>query len=260
MKELLNMPSVRHNDLKGMRSLIDHLTAHTRALNTLGVSTDSFSSLLLPVVKDKLPEDWRLEWARRDSGDFAEFLQFLSREIRLRESARGATAPTASDAVLSAPSATSSLTARRETRSDNSKAHLNPTRMTCSACGQGHLNLEQCGKFRNMEVEGRWRVARNSMACFRCLGSGHRARHCKGKQCVQCGRQHHLLLHNPGLMPPAPPESTSRLSPVALHSRKRRVPRKKCVQMPESVSRRFKSITVITIEPRMNTETSSKPQ
>ena len=82
------MQSVRASDLKGMRSLIDHLSACTRALITLGIQPE-FSNLLLPVVKDKIPEDWRLEWARRESWDFNEFLQFLSREIRLRESATG---------------------------------------------------------------------------------------------------------------------------------------------------------------------------
>ena len=61
LKDLLNMPSVRHNDLKAMRSLIHHLSAHTRALGTLGVTTESLSSLLLPIAKEKIPEDWRLE-------------------------------------------------------------------------------------------------------------------------------------------------------------------------------------------------------
>ena len=53
MKDLLNMPVVRSGDLKGMRSLIDHLSSHTRALETLGVPSSSFSSLLLPIVKTK---------------------------------------------------------------------------------------------------------------------------------------------------------------------------------------------------------------
>ena len=86
MKELLNLPSVRTNDLKALRSLIDHLSAHTRALNSLGVSTDSFSSLLLPVVKEKLPESWRVEWARVGSSEFPRFLKFLQEEIRVQES------------------------------------------------------------------------------------------------------------------------------------------------------------------------------
>ena len=90
LKELLNMPSVRHGDLMGKWSLIDHLSAHTRALRTLGVVPESFSSLLLPVVKEKIPEDWCLLWARQESGNFSEFLEFLKREMRFRESARGA--------------------------------------------------------------------------------------------------------------------------------------------------------------------------
>ena len=198
LRELLNMPSVRHNDLKAMRSLIDHLSAHTRALTTLGVTTDSFSSLLLPVAKDKIPEDWRLEWARRESGNFPEFLEFLKREVRIRESAKGVTAPTSSDAPPSAPSATSSLTARREPRSESSKPHQKPPRVvSCTACGRSHLSLDQCENFRKMQLDGRWEIAKTSMACFRCLGSGHRSRHCKGSLCANCGRQHHLLLHNP---------------------------------------------------------------
>ena len=79
------MPSASHGDLKDMQSLIDHLSAHTRAPNTLGVPAVSFSSLL-PVVKDKIPEDWPLEWARQESSDFDALIQFLNREMRLRES------------------------------------------------------------------------------------------------------------------------------------------------------------------------------
>ena len=100
LKELLNMPSVRHGDLMGMWSLIDHLSAHTRALRTLGVVPESFSSLLLPVVKEKIPEDWRLLWARQESGNFSEFLEFLKREMRFRESARGAAVSDVSSAHL----------------------------------------------------------------------------------------------------------------------------------------------------------------
>ncbi|KAF0294386.1 hypothetical protein FJT64_007944 [Amphibalanus amphitrite] len=87
LKELMNMSSVRHGDLKAMRSFIDHLSAHTRALSTLGVSSESLSSLLLPMVKGNIPEDWRLEWARRSSHHFDDFLVFLKEEIR-REAVR----------------------------------------------------------------------------------------------------------------------------------------------------------------------------
>ena len=63
MKDLLNMPAVRSNDLNALRALIDHISAHTRVLNSLGVTSDSFLTPLLPIIKEKLPESWRVEWA-----------------------------------------------------------------------------------------------------------------------------------------------------------------------------------------------------
>ena len=225
MRELLALPPVRHGDLKSIRSLIDHLSAHTRALNTLGVSSESFSSLLLPVVKEKLPEDWRLEWARRESVNFAEFLTFLNHEIRLRESAKGVSAsavidkPSSASAVIdkpsSVPSTTGTLTAQREQHSISSRPQHKSKLMNCSACGQGHQNLSQCEKFRSLQLDGRWKVAQASKACFRCLGPGHRARNCKGHLCAKCGRQHHTLLHNSAPSLSGPPAAAPELSPEA---------------------------------------------
>ena len=56
MRELLNMNAVRSNGLTALRSLIDHIAAHTRALNSFGVTAESFYSLLLPIIEEKLPE------------------------------------------------------------------------------------------------------------------------------------------------------------------------------------------------------------
>ena len=206
MRELLNMPSVRHGDLKGMRSLIDHLSAHTRALNTLGVPAESFSSLLLPVVKGKIPEDWRLEWARQENNDFSVFVQFLNREVRLRESAKGVSTPAATSEVPpSAPSVTSSMTARREPRKERAQSSQKSRKMACSACGLGHQQLDQCAKFHGMAVQDRWSLAKALKACFRCLGYGHRSRDCKKIACAECGRHHHILLHylNPSAKSPS---------------------------------------------------------
>ena len=213
LKNLLNMPSVRHNDLKAMRSLIDHLSAHTRALGTLGVTTESLSSLLLPIAKEKIPEDWRLEWARRESVNFDDFLRFLNQEIKIRESARGVTAPSASNAPPTAPSVVSNLNARRESRSENSRPPQR-TKSVCT-CGQGHQRLSHCDKFRRMIVDDRWKVAKESKTCFQCLGSGHVARDCKGQPCAECGRQHHSLLHNPGFSQRGPSVPGPELSPQA---------------------------------------------
>ena len=95
MKQLLEAPAVSNgNDLRALRGLVDHMTAHTRALATLGVSPDSFSSLLLPMMKAKIPESWRLDWARQGKSTYEQFLQHLQTEVTLRESVRSASSLT----------------------------------------------------------------------------------------------------------------------------------------------------------------------
>ena len=197
MKDLMNLQSVRSNDLQAMRSLIDHLTAHTRALNSLGVATESFSSLLLPIVKDKIPEQWRLEWARRCSNDFSEFLKFLQQEIKVREAARGGVASDAPPKPQqSVPPVSSSLNTQRVPR-PWAKNESGSKAASCNACGKVGHRLFQCDKFKRMSGDARWRVAKESQACFRCLAVGHRARDCQSVACNVCGRHHHSLLHPP---------------------------------------------------------------
>ena len=89
MKQLLDLPGVsKPDDIKSLYCFVDQLTARVRALETLGVTADSFSSILLPVLRDKLPEAWRLEWARAhpsETADFKTFLDFLQKEVVIRE-------------------------------------------------------------------------------------------------------------------------------------------------------------------------------
>ena len=178
MRELLNMPSVRSNDLKALRSLSDHITAHTRALNSLGVTSESFSTLLLPIVKEKLPESWRIEWARQDKSEFSDFLKFLQQELRVQESARGAIVTDVPSKVPSPSAAVvASLNAQRRPRSSVGPAS---THNLCPACNRETHLLSQCESFMKMEHEARWAAVVEVMACFRCLMVGHRARNCLG--------------------------------------------------------------------------------
>ena len=73
------------NDLPGLRLMIDRLVSDLRAPETIGVQSDAFAVLLLPVLKTKIPESWRLEWLRKcfdvinhDHGKHLETLQTLN--------------------------------------------------------------------------------------------------------------------------------------------------------------------------------------
>ena len=61
MRQLLEIPSVAApDDLKSLRRMIDKLTAIVRTLQTLGVASAEFASLLQPLLKSKLPKGWKL--------------------------------------------------------------------------------------------------------------------------------------------------------------------------------------------------------
>ena len=191
MKQLLGAPTINNaSDLKAMRGLVDHLSAHTRALVTLGVTPDSFSSLLLPVMKDKLPESWRLEWIRQEKSSYEEFLEFLQKEITLRESARSTQPTTTSATPTSSPSTTSTLSIQSQKTGKQLKS------WTCEACGQGQHGLNKCQKYQAMTVDDRWQTVRRAGVCYQCLGP-HRVRACKSQPCPTCRERHHSSLHHP---------------------------------------------------------------
>ena len=206
LKQLLELPGVSKNDnLTAMHSLIDQLTARVRGLEALGVTSDSFSSILLPVVKEKLPEAWRLEWARVQpaSADFSSFLDFLQREMEVREQAAAGPAGAAS-AERTRPSTSwataSGLTAHRQVGGPHPRAQ--PGRSVagmgaggCVACGGPKHGLAQCVVYGSQDVPTRWSIVRQASLCFVCLGP-HLARDCRSSNCRACGERHHTSLHS----------------------------------------------------------------
>ena len=65
MKELLKLPSCstskRSNSL---RFVYDKISVHICGLSSLGVSSDQYGGLLIPVIMSKLPNEVRLRIAR----------------------------------------------------------------------------------------------------------------------------------------------------------------------------------------------------
>ncbi|XP_043230700.1 uncharacterized protein LOC122386001 [Amphibalanus amphitrite] len=62
--KLLNLPAVTSADnLKALRRLVDEVTTGVRSLEAMRVP--NIGSVLLPVLKGKIPAPWRLQWARQ---------------------------------------------------------------------------------------------------------------------------------------------------------------------------------------------------
>ena len=61
MDNLLQLPVVGSvNDLKGIRQLYEKIEIHIRGLQALGVEAQQHGSLLVPVLRSKVPQELRL--------------------------------------------------------------------------------------------------------------------------------------------------------------------------------------------------------
>ena len=89
MNSLLSLQSVSsHNDLRGLRRLYDSIESNVRALRALGVSAESFGSLLTSILMERLPSEIRIIISRELTGDkrsMEEVMKIVSREVTARE-------------------------------------------------------------------------------------------------------------------------------------------------------------------------------
>ena len=183
MDTLLSTEAVTsaHN-LKGLRHLHDTVESHIRSLKTLGVTSDSYGSLLSPVLLKKLPQDLRLIISRKIVGremKLDELLELVEEELVARERTmvnpmpappRGSTPHTAATLMSGTPSS-------------------NPT---CSFCRQPHASVS-CSKIPN--ITDRKQALLRAGRCFMCLRRGHRGRECRsGIRCRNCNGRHHVSI------------------------------------------------------------------
>ena len=77
-----------------LRAVYDKIMIHVRGLETLGVTSEQYGSLLIPVIMTKFPSDIRLRIAqetRREVWRITPLLTILRQEVEAREVSEGST-------------------------------------------------------------------------------------------------------------------------------------------------------------------------
>ena len=67
MDEILKIQACTGERLASLRFAYDLFSVHIRGLQSLGISSDQYGSLLIPIMMAKLPNDIRLEIARKSA-------------------------------------------------------------------------------------------------------------------------------------------------------------------------------------------------
>ena len=191
MDEILKIP-LSTDRLSSLRFVYDSLSVHVRGLQSVGISSDQYGSLLIPIIMAKLPNDVRLAIARKASSNvwkIDELLNTIKFEVEAREASGTAKTSTSAYALraqvgnrgnVKDPSTASALfTAQGDMKG----------RMQCVYCGEHHYSAS-CIKVKN--IDERKGILRRDRRCFVCLQRGHRAKECnKANNCRKCHGSHH---------------------------------------------------------------------
>ena len=157
-----------------------------------------YGVVLTPIIVSRLPEEVRMEWARKSAGKEAELeflLLFLKGEIESRERSQsfgsggsGAETQRQSERRKDGQAGSRCAPARVATAS----ALHTAARTGCGFCSSQSHPAARCPELLTLAVGDRPEKIRNSGMCFRCLRMGHRGASCSAR-CENCKGKHHAV-------------------------------------------------------------------
>ena len=163
-----------------LRSTLDKIMVHVRGLGSLGIGSEQYGSLLIPVIMSKFPNEIRLRAARetnKDVWEIEELLQIIKQEVEAREASGG---------TCVNPSRATFLPNRTPT---TGSFVTNSTGIRCVYCNGDHYSAS-CMKV--ISVKDRRDILKRSGRCYNCLRSHHKSKDCDScKTCRYCRRRHH---------------------------------------------------------------------
>lgn len=192
-------------------TIYDKISAHIRALETLGVKTDNCATMLYPLVESSLPEEILRTWQRsafsasNEAVDGAEvpdrltrLLQFLKAEVsneeRINMAISGFTSSTLADKRSKDNKGKEKPSPLTELPSASVLFSGEKGRFKCTFCDGNHENAN-CDKAKKLSYDERKNLMKLNRCCFKCLKPNHLSSNCRVKiTCALCGNRHSVLM------------------------------------------------------------------
>ena len=201
MDVLRDLPKIENsNDLPSLRHLYDKTESTVRSLRGMGVSTESYATVLTPNIMSKIPLELRLLISRKLSNDWDldGLLEHFGEELALREKCSFTTS-----CAVSGTSGTTTKPRQREFTQQATTATLMVRNQQqgwknsngipfCLFCGNQHYS-SSCSVVTNPDA--RKKILMEKKRCFVCLRGGHISRNCtSNSKCFRCQGRHHVAI------------------------------------------------------------------
>ncbi|XP_011861695.1 PREDICTED: uncharacterized protein LOC105558556 [Vollenhovia emeryi] len=201
IRAIFDLPIARKENSAVIRTVLDGVLKHTRALQALKRPTNQGDDLLIHIVTSKLDlisiREWENSLDPAQVPTFQGLTDFLARRCQTLEAVAGRSQVGQANTNLrpgNAPKITSS--------------HAAVASNKCAHCKGGH-QIYQCPQFQGLTVPERFKQVRVKGLCLNCLKGGHLARDCTSKTCKKCEKRHNTLLHEERKDKPDKGEETS---------------------------------------------------
>ena len=195
IQDLFNIPYMSKEF--SVRSLLNSIQKHVRALKVLDEPVESWGSLLIVLIRNKMNamtlEKWDEFSCESECPTYEEIIAFLQRRAQLEDtkSAQSRIKPH-NFAEKKRP-----FNSRPSTRSQMQPQHAflaTKSQNFCSYCKCEH-DIFSCDSFLNLQIIDRFKFAKKKSLCLNCLQSTHRTSQCSGGPCKKCQKKHNSLLH-----------------------------------------------------------------
>ena len=192
MRALSNLPKPT-NTVSSLRHFHDIVEGHIRGLSALGTPEESYSTLLVTIIYDKLPMDTRRNMARSHTTQdwtLNQLRESVLTEIRVLESGRPLDSTTEISNSNLPSTMTASFYAGANSRTLKNREQFKP--MSCIYCHSTTHSPSACNTV--SDHQKRLDIVRKENLCFNCLGR-HRVAQCRSKsRCKHCKGKHHTSL------------------------------------------------------------------
>ena len=200
MESLLKLPRVNFaSDIKRVRMVYDQMEIKIRSLQALGIKAESYGSLLIPVVMEKIPEEFWLVISRKmksDTWDVNELIEAFKEELEAREKSRfvGGSGNVVEKPWLKPKIPRDPITAAVLSLSERGQAN-------CYFCNHpGHRSFNCTSA---TDPEKRKEILKKKGRCFVCLRRGHVSNCCPSEyKCKKCLGRHHISVCSGGFQLP----------------------------------------------------------